>query len=80
MKAEKQKYCPVQNYPAAPIDEVRLGGTKPFKAARLPQGQHTETPRMRNAKIKTVNPVTPGDRSMAKGRVYEKGRKNQTRT
>lgn len=48
---------------------------------QLDQETSTETPKMKSAHISHKNPITPGDRSLAgKKRVYEKGRKNRTRS
>jgi hypothetical protein len=77
---ELQKYCPVMDrdldYDALEDKGAQQSSIPP---QRLADNDHTETKRMRNAKHPVVHPVTPGDRSL-RGRVYEKGRKNQTRT
>lgn len=50
-------------------------------ARELDQETSTETPKMKSAHISHKNPITGGDRSLAgKKRVYEKGRKNRTRS
>jgi len=76
--ADRQRYTPVMNQD---LDESasthhRASGPLP---RRLHQPRTTETHRMRTPKVKTVNPVTAGDRSMTH-RVYQKGHKNQTRS
>lgn len=75
----KQKYTPVMS---SDTDEAALTNPKGWpKVERLEQGQDTETPRMRSAHVPVVNPVTAGDRSVrGRGRVYEKGKKNQSRS
>lgn len=64
----RQKYCPVSGAPPP---------------MRLYERTPRETQRMHDARIKPVGNLSyPGDRSLAGDgkRVYEKGRKNQTRS
>lgn len=75
----KQKYRPVTS---SDTDEAAARNRQGWPPVReLDQGAGMETPRMRSAHVRVKNPITAGDRSVAgRGRVYEKGKKNRTRS
>ncbi len=70
-----QKYQPVQ---ARTLRDLPLHQDSDIPVQRL-GGFESESPQMRDPKIKDVNPVTKGDRSTAR-RIYEKGRMDKSRS